>query len=167
MFRLDYLSLQFSLWHWSVFVKEWRNEVRVDGHQEKRDEDDETPEVDKEVVAAPVDNLDHSSQDWGLDCLRHHKLLHLVDGEEASSLLVEPVVLLHHKGAVDCEGEGGDGGEDRQVEGKQERGKDLTVSRVLDMNSDMFITSEKDHLPKSIKGIQGPPPEYPVAQHPE
>ena len=146
MLCLDYLSLQFSLWHWSVFVKEWRNEVGVDGHQEERDEDDETPEVDKEVVAAPVDNLDHSSQDWGLDCLRHHKLLHLVDGEEASSLLVEPVVLLHHKGAVDCEGEGGDGGEDRQVEGKQERGKDLTVSRVLDMNSDVLITSEKDHL---------------------
>ena len=131
MLCLDYLSLQFSLRHWSVFVKERRNEVRVDGHQEERDEDDESPEVDKEVVAAPVDNLDHSSQDWGLDCLRHHKLLHLVDGEEASSLLVEPVVLLHHKSAVDGEGEGGDGGEDGEIEGEQERGEDLTVCRIL------------------------------------
>ena len=65
----DYLSLKLSLRHWGVFVKKWRNKVRVDSHQEECDEDDKTPEVDKEVVAAPVDNLDHSSQDWGLDCL--------------------------------------------------------------------------------------------------
>ena len=43
------------------------------------------------------------------------------------------MILLHHKGAVDCEGEGGDGGEDRQVKSEKERGKDLAVSRVLDI----------------------------------
>ena len=131
LFCLLYLSLEFSFRHWRVFVKERRNEVRIDGHQEEGDEDDEAPEIDKEVVAAPVDNLDYTSEDRRLDRLAHQELFDLVHCEEAWSLLVEPVILLHHKGAVDGEGEGGDGGEDGQIEGEQERGEDLTVSSIL------------------------------------
>merc|ERR1719339_748887 len=146
------LSLEFSFRHWRVFVKERRNEVRIDGHQEEGDEDDEAPEIDEEVVAAPVDNLDHTSENWRLDRLAHQELFDLVHCKEAWSLLVEPVILLHHKGAVDGEGEGGDGGEDGEVEGEQERGEDLTVGSILS---------------ESIQGIQGPAPEKSVAKHPE
>merc|ERR1719500_1496261 len=141
------LSLEFSFRHWRVFVKERRNEVRIDGHQEEGDEDDEAPEIDKEVVAAPVDDLDHPSENWRLDRLTHQELFDLVHCEEAWGLLVEPVILLHHKGAVD-----GDGGEDGEVEGEQERGENLTVSSILS---------------EGIKGIQGPAPEKSVPKHPE
>merc|ERR1719507_2102432 len=146
------LSLEFPFRHWCVFIKERRNEVRIDGHQEEGDEDDEAPEIDKEVVAAPVDNLDHTGENWCLDRLAHQELFDLVHCEEAWGLLVEPVVLLHHKGAVDGEGEGGDGGEDGEVKGEQERRQDLTVSSILS---------------KSIQGIQGPAPEKSVPKHPE
>merc|ERR1719458_864540 len=146
------LSLEFAFRHWRVFVKERRNEVRIDGHQEEGDEDDEAPEIDEEVVAAPVDNLDHTGQNRRLDRLAHQELFDLVHCKEAWGLLVEPVILLHHKGAVDGEGEGGDGGEDGEIEGEQERGENLTVSSILS---------------ESIKGIQGPAPEKSVAKHPE
>ena len=126
-----YLSFQFSFRHWGVFVKQRCNKVRIDGHQEEGDEDNEAPEVDKEVVAAPVDDLDHTGENRGLDCLRDQELFDLVHCEEARCLLVEPVVLLHHKGAVDGEGEGGDGGEDGEIECEQERGEDLTIGRIL------------------------------------
>ena len=58
----------------------------------------------------------------------------LVHRKEAGCLLVEPVVLLHHKGAVDGEGEGGDGGEDGEIECEQQGGEDLTISRILRNN---------------------------------
>merc|ERR550519_631195 len=146
------LSLEFSFRHWGVFVKERCNEVRIDGHQEEGDEDDKAPEIDKEVVAAPVDNLDHASENRRLDRLGHQELFDLVHCEEACSLLVEPVILLHHKGAVDGEGEGGDGGEDGEIECEQEGGEDLTVRRILS---------------EGIKRIQGPAPEKSVPKHPE
>ena len=41
------------------------------------------------------------------------------------------MILFHHKGAVDGEGEGGDGGEDGEVEGEQQGDKDLTVRSIL------------------------------------
>merc|ERR1719341_1818487 len=146
------LSFQFSFGHWGVFVKQRCNKVRIDGHQEEGDEDDEAPKIDKEVVTTPVDNLDHTGKNRGLDCLGHQEFFNLVHCKEACGLLVEPVILLHHKGAVDGEGEGCDGGEDREIESEQEGGQDLTVSRILS---------------EGIKGIQGPAPEKPVPKHPE
>ena len=150
-----YLSLKFSFGHWSVFVKERCNEVGIDGHEEEGDEDNEAPEIDKEVVSAPVDNLDHTSKDRGLDCLRNHKLLHLVQCKEASSLLVETMILLHHKGAVDGEGEGGDGGEDGEIEGEQEGGEDLTIGSILLAPTLLEIYSNAviNNLSKGFKGV--------------
>merc|ERR550532_1752342 len=65
------LSLEFSFRHWRVLVKERRNEVRIDGHQEEGDEDDE-------AVAAPIDDLNHTSENWRLDRLAHQELFDLV-----------------------------------------------------------------------------------------
>ena len=117
-----YLSFQFSFRHWGIFVKKRCNKVRIDGHQEEGDEDNEAPEIDKEVVTTPVDNLDHTGENRGLDCLGHQEFFDLIHCKEACGLLIEPVILLHHKGAVDGEGEGGDGGEDREIECEQEGG---------------------------------------------
>merc|ERR1719222_780598 len=146
------LSFQFSFRHWGIFVKKRCNKVRIDGHQEEGDEDNEAPEIDKEVVTTPVDNLDHTGKNRGLNCLGHQEFFDLVHCKEACGLLVEPVILFHHKGTVDGEGEGCDGGEDREIESEQEGGQDLTVSRILS---------------EGIKGIQGPAPEKPVPKHPE
>ena len=109
-----------SLRHWCVFIKERSNEVRVDSHEKQSDENHKQPEIDVEVISAPVDNLDDASQDGRLDQLTNHKLLDLILDVETWSLLVEPVLLLEHKLLVDTEGEPCDGAEDAQVQGEQD-----------------------------------------------
>ena len=56
-------------WHGRVLVKEGGDKVRIDGHEEDCDDDHKEPQVDEEVVAAPVDNLDDAGKDGGLDGL--------------------------------------------------------------------------------------------------
>ena len=79
------------------------------------------------------------------------------------------MILLHHKGAVDGEGEGGDGGEDGEIEGEQEGGEDLTIGRILLAPTLLKIYSNAviNNLSKGIKRIQGPTPEESVPKHPE
>ena len=92
-----------SIWHWSVFVKKRSNEVRVDCHEEEGDEDSEEPEIDEEVVSAPVDDLDDGGQDWRLDHLTNQELLDLILHVETWSLLVETMLLFKNKFSVNTE----------------------------------------------------------------
>ena len=65
------------------------------------------------------------------------------------------MILLHHKGAVDGEGEGGDGGEDGEIEGEQEGGEDLTVGSILLAPTLLKIYSNAviNNLSKGFKGV--------------
>ena len=92
-----------TIWHWSVFVEKRSNKVRVDGHEEECHHDSKDPEIDEEVVAAPVDNLDDSSQDWRLNHLTNYKLLDLILHIETRGLLVETMLLFQNKLSVNAE----------------------------------------------------------------
>ena len=92
-----------SFWHWSVFVKQWSDEVWVNCHEEECDHDSEEPEIDEEVVSSPVDNLYDGSQDWRLDHLANDKLLDLILHIETWSLFVETMLLLKDKFSVNTE----------------------------------------------------------------
>merc|ERR1719192_151192 len=99
-----YCSSEISLRHGRVFVKQGGNEVRIDGHEEQGDHHGEHPEVDEEVIPAPVDNLDHPGQDRRLNHLANDELLDLIFHVEAWSLLVKSMLLFEHKLSVDAEG---------------------------------------------------------------
>jgi hypothetical protein len=48
---------EISLRQRGVLVKERGDELRVDDHHEEGEDDDEEPEVDEEVVTAPLNDL--------------------------------------------------------------------------------------------------------------
>ena len=145
------ISLQLSLRHRDILIKERSYQVRVDGHQEQSQYYSKHPQIDEEVVATPVDDLDDCSQDGSLDDLAHNELLDLILGIKTRSLFVEAVLLLQYEGAIDAEGEPCQGAEDTEVQGEHERDEDLTLSRIVAAGVDC---------------LGGVAPEDPVAHEP-
>ena len=64
------------------------------------------------------------------------------------------MIFLHHKGAVDGEGEGGDGGEDGEIEGEQEGGEDLTIGSIL-LAPTLLKILIKCCYKQPVQGLQG------------
>lgn len=91
---------QFSLRQRGVLVEEGCNEVRVDGHEEEHDQGCKAPQVDEEVLATPEDDSNDASHQGQSDRLADDKGFDLVLDVEASSLLVEAVLLLENESAV-------------------------------------------------------------------
>ena len=60
------LAFEITLGHGCVLVEERGDEVWVDGHEEEGHHHREEPEVNKEEVSAPEDDLDDTSEDGGL-----------------------------------------------------------------------------------------------------
>ena len=94
---------ELSIRHGRVFVKQRGNEVRIDGHEEESHHHSEQPEIDEEVVAAPVDDFDDPGQDRRLDHLPDHKLLDLILDVETRGLFVKSMFLFQHELSVDTE----------------------------------------------------------------
>ena len=85
------MGSEFSFGQRRVLVEEGRDELRVDDHHEEGEPDDKEPQVDEEVVTAPVNDLNdgcHQRQD---DDLGDEEGLDLVFDVEHGGLLVEPV----------------------------------------------------------------------------
>ena len=88
--RLDHIS-QFPLRQRCVLVEQGGDELGVDGHQEHQHHEAEGPEVEEEVVAAGLHDVDDHRHDRQADQLVHDERLRLVLGEEAKCLWMERV----------------------------------------------------------------------------
>ena len=78
---------QFTFRQRCVLVEQRRDEFRVDDHHEEGEADDEEPEVDEEVVAAPLNDLDDGGHQRKSDHLGQEERLDLVLGVKSGGLL--------------------------------------------------------------------------------
>jgi hypothetical protein len=99
------LCLELSLGQRGQLVEEGQDEGRVGGGHEELETSGEGPEVEEELVASGLDDLEEAGDDrWEQGDGEQVGLDHVGD-EELGSLLVEAELLFEDKGVVDARGE--------------------------------------------------------------
>ena len=93
-------GLELSIWQRRECIEQRQDGAWVDGNHEDLKSGTKSPQVEKELVASLLNDLEESGENWwGKDPGEHLRLGH-VRGEDLGSLLVKTELLLKNKSAV-------------------------------------------------------------------
>ena len=94
------IGLELSIWQRRECVEQRQDGAWVDGNHEDLESGTKSPQVEKELVASLLNDLEESGENWWGKDPGEHLRLGDVCGEDLWSLLIETELLLKNKGAV-------------------------------------------------------------------